>query len=166
MKKAQDLSRMCLICGEDNHAGLHGQFLETEEGDLIGIFTATDEHQSYPERAHGGISSAILDELIGRAIWMLDDTIWGVTIDLTLKYRQPVPVDCKVYGRARITENRSRLFAGTGEILLSDGTVAVEATGRYLKLAPDAITPDLHAADIMCADPRPWPETIKFGEDR
>lgn len=155
---------MCLICGEENHAGLHGQFLETQEGDLIGVFTALDEHQSYPERAHGGISGAILDELIGRAIWMQDDTVWGVTIDLELKYRQPVPLDQVIYGRARITEDRSRTFAGTGEILLANGAVAVEAKGRYLKLAPSAIVPDMHEQDIMRADTRPWPQTIQFDE--
>lgn len=157
---------MCLICGEDNHAGLHGQFLETEEGDLLGIFTVDEEHQSYPQRTHGGILCAILDELIGRAIWMKDDDVWGVTIDLATKYRKPVPLDRQIYGRARLVGEGSRTFAGTGEILLEDGTVAVEAKGHYLRLAPDAIAPGVHAHDLMRADLRPCPKTIEFKDKR
>lgn len=155
---------MCLICGEDNHAGLHGQFLETAEGDLLGIFKIEDEHQSYPERTHGGILCAMLDELIGRAIWMIDDSIWGVTIDIELKYRKPVPLDCTIYGRARTVEQRSRVFKGTGEILLEDGTVAAEASGHYFRLDPDAIAPGLQVHEVMHADPRPYPKTIEFEE--
>ncbi len=160
--KAQDLSEMCLVCGEDNHAGLHGQFLETEEKVLIGIFDVRDEHQSYPERTHGGISCAILDELIGRVIWLQDDSIWGVTATIEVKYRKPVPLDRKIKGRAQLIENRNRLYTAHGEILLEDGTVAVEATGHYMKLPVEKIVENVHVADSMRADTRPYPATIEL----
>ena len=35
---------------------------------------------------------------------------------------------------ARITRDTRRIFEGTGEIVLADGTVAVEASGKYMKL--------------------------------
>lgn len=137
--KKQYSSKRCLICGVDNTLGLHTEFYELENGDLVGIFKSKDEHQSYPGRVHGGISAALLDETIGRAINITEDT-FGVTIELNLKYRKPVPLckELKVIGR--ITKNNHRAFEGEGEIILEDGSVAVTATGRYMKMSADKIT--------------------------
>ena len=80
-----------------------------------------EEHQSYPGRLHGGISSTILDETIGRAILLLQPGAWGVTVEFNVRFRKPVPLDEEVRCVARITRDASRLFEGTGEILLADG---------------------------------------------
>ena len=40
---------------------------------------------------------------------------------------------------SRVTSNNRRIFGGSGEILLPDGTVAVTAEGRYMKLPIDKI---------------------------
>jgi hypothetical protein len=40
----------------------------------------------------------------------------------------------------RITKDTRRLYEGTGEILLPSGEVAVEGSGKYVKLALDDIT--------------------------
>jgi len=136
---AQNVSRMCLVCGRDNGASLKARFLELDTGELQGIFQPLPEHQSYPGRIHGGISSAMLDETIGRAINITDPEAWGVTVELTVRYRKPVPLDGEVRALARITRDSKRLFEGSGEIVLADGSVAVEATGRYMKLPIDRI---------------------------
>src|SRR5450756_1503532 len=93
---------MCLVCGADNPFGLQARFYELEaEGatgrELLGVFTLREEHQSYPGRLHGGISSAILDETIGRAITIAHPGTWGVTAELTLRYRKPLPLTCLLY---------------------------------------------------------------------
>jgi uncharacterized protein (TIGR00369 family) len=165
LTKPQDISRMCLICGEDNRLGLHAKFYETKEKDLIGIFSPTESHQSYPGRIHGGILAAMLDELIGRSAMIEEPDMWGVTIELTTKYRKPVPYDKPVVARGRTTRNTSRAFEGTGEIVLEDGTVAVEAKGRYFKLPLSKINLNEHAdiADEMRSDERPMPETMEIG---
>ena len=41
--------------------------------------------------------------------------------------------------RGRITKTNHRLFEGTGELYLPDGTVAVTATGKYIKMTLDGI---------------------------
>ena len=35
---AQNISRMCMVCGTENDWGLHARFLELEGGELLGIF--------------------------------------------------------------------------------------------------------------------------------
>lgn len=136
---AQNVSRMCMVCGRDNDSSLKARFYELENGELLGVFTPLQLHQSYPGRLHGGVSSAMLDETIGRAINISDPSAWGVTVELTIRYRKPVPLDGEVRAIGRITRDTSRLFEGTGEIVLPDGTVAVEASGRYMKLPIDKI---------------------------
>lgn len=137
--KKQENSRMCLVCGLSNDFGLRTSFYELENGELMGIFTPQEEHQSYPGRLHGGIAAAILDETIGRAIMIQDREIWGVTVEFTSRYKQPVPLDQELRVIGRIQKNGSRIFEGSGEILLEDGSVAVQGFGRYIKLPLDQI---------------------------
>ena len=164
---------MCLVCGVDNPFGLQARFYELEAettgadgGDasagreLLGVFTVREEHQSYPGRLHGGIGSAILDETIGRAITIAHPGVWGVTAELTLRYRKPLPLTGEVRAVGRITRDTRRLFEGSGEILLDDGTVAVEASGKYLKMTLGEITDDDFDQREWFSDPRERPDEI------
>lgn len=136
----QPNSSMCLVCGLHNDAGIKASFYELENGELLARFRPREEHQGYPGRLHGGIATAILDETIGRAIMIKEEgAVWGVSVEITTRFKKPVPIAGEIRAVGRITKNRSRLFEGTGRILLEDGTVAVTATGRYLKLPIEEI---------------------------
>jgi uncharacterized protein (TIGR00369 family) len=165
IQAAQNVSRMCLVCGVDNKAGLKGRFFVLDDGELAGIFRPLQEHQSYPGRLHGGIVSAILDETIGRAINVSDTHTWGVTVEFTVRFRKPVPVDQEVKAVGRITRDSRRVFEGTGEILLEDGTVAAEAHGKYLKMPLEGITPAEFSETEWFADKLPLPAGIDLGGD-
>jgi len=131
---------MCFVCGLKNAAGLKASFYETDDNTLVATFTPGENHQSYPGRLHGGIASTILDETIGRAIMIgSDNVIWGVTLELNVEYKKPIPIDVELRVVGRITEQNSRFFSGCGEILLPDGTVAVLAKGRYMKVPLERI---------------------------
>jgi uncharacterized protein (TIGR00369 family) len=138
--KKQHNSKMCFVCGLKNRAGLQASFYETEDGALVALFTPRREHQSYPGRMHGGIASTILDETIGRAVMIGScKEVWGVTLELKVEYRKPLPLGSELRAVARITEENSRFFSGSGEILLPDGGVAVTASGRYMKVPIEKI---------------------------
>ncbi len=139
VKKKQQNSRNCLVCGMKNELGLKASFYEVENGELIANFKPLEEHQSYPGRLHGGIASAILDETIGRAIMINNENIWGVTVELNLQYKKPIPLDQELRVIGRITKDSKRLFEGTGEILLENGEIAVTAFGKYMKVPLDKI---------------------------
>ncbi|KAB2892173.1 MAG: PaaI family thioesterase [Desulfobulbaceae bacterium] len=135
VRKKQPNSKMCFVCGLKNAFGLKSRFYELENGELMAIFQPASEHQGYPGRLHGGLAATILDETIGRAIMVAySDNIWGVTVDFSMKLRKPVPIDREVRVIGRIVSDGKRSFEGTGEIILEDGTVAIEGKGRYLKM--------------------------------
>lgn len=140
VKRKQPNSKMCLVCGMQNPFGLKTFFYELENDELLAVFTPREEHQSYPGRMHGGIAATILDETIGRAIMVrYDEDIWGVTLEFTSRYKKPVPLDEELHVISRITKDTNRMFEGTGEILLKDGTVAVEGRGKYMKVPLEQI---------------------------
>ncbi|PID76304.1 MAG: thioesterase [Deltaproteobacteria bacterium] len=135
----QPNSNMCFVCGLKNSFGLKAEFFELENGDLVAVFRPAQEHQGYPGRLHGGLSATILDETIGRAITCKNKDIWGVTIDFSVRFRRPVPLDEELRVAARVVKDERRGFEGTGEILTADGQIAVEGRGRYLKMELEKI---------------------------
>ena len=149
---------MCLVCGLKNPFGLHTTFFELDNNELLAIFTPREEHQSYPERLHGGITSTILDETMGRAIMIKSGgEVWGVTVELNIRFKKPVPLDQELRVVGRIIKDSNRFFEGTGELLLEDGTVAAQGHGKYLKVPLEKI------ADFD-ADAQEW-RVVQSNED-
>jgi acyl-coenzyme A thioesterase PaaI-like protein len=163
VKAKQENSKMCLVCGLKNPFGLQAAFYELENDDLLAIFKPMEEHQSYPGRLHGGIATAILDETVGRAIMIENQDIWGVTIDFSTRYRKPVPLSDQIRVVGRIEKVARRYFEGSGEILLEDGSVAVEGRGRYLKLPLDKIADfDFDQQDWKVTPSEDEPEEVEL----
>ncbi len=162
--RAQNVSRMCWVCGVENATGFKARFFELEGGELAGVFQPREEHQGYPGRLHGGLASTILDETIGRAINLADTQVWGVTVEFTVRYRRPVPLDREVRAVGRITRDSTRVFEGTGEIVLEDGNIAVEARGKYVKMPLEGIADADFSRNEWFADSLPLPAAIGLGE--
>ena len=136
----QESSKMCFICGKKNDFGLKASFYETDKNHLIAIFKPRQEHQSYPGRLHGGIAAAILDETIGRNINMgRDEDVWGVTLEFSIRYKKPIPLEEQIKVVTWLTQENKRMFKGEGKIVLSDGKTAATASGSYLKLPIEKI---------------------------
>jgi len=136
----QQNSKMCFLCGLKNPFGLKGEFFELDNNELVCTFKPMNEHQSYPGRLHGGITTAVLDETIGRAIMMKSkEEVWGVTIEFTTRFKKQIPLDEELRVIGRITGETSRTFEGTGELILSNGEIAATGFGKYLRMPIDKI---------------------------
>jgi uncharacterized protein (TIGR00369 family) len=155
----QNIADMCFVCGVNNSIGLHAHFFNLEDGGIYAEFIPRPEHQSYPGRVHGGVLSSLLDEAIGRAIQNNKPDIWGVTMELQLKYRKPVPTDVPVKMIAHITKETHLTFEGEGQIILEDGSVAVEAFGRYARLPVEKIS------ETQLDETNWFADTVKFPEE-
>ncbi|MEF9970819.1 MAG: PaaI family thioesterase [Oscillospiraceae bacterium] len=135
--KKQINSKDCFVCGAENKNGFKASFYEMEDKSLVTLCTAKWFHQSYPNTVHGGISTALLDETINRAILCIEPDTFGVTVEISAKLKSPVPYDVPLIITGRITENTPKIYRGEGEIILPDGTVAATAFATCVKLSPE-----------------------------
>ena len=133
----QPNSRDCFLCGVENPIGLKLTFFEDEENRVYADFTPGEEHQGYPGVLHGGITCALLDETIGRTL--VRDDIWAMTVDLNVRFRQPIPLHEPLRVVGELVRLRSRTMEGRGEIRLSDGTIAASAEAKYIRLPDDKV---------------------------
>lgn len=150
--KKQPNSAECFVCGLSNDKGLGARFFETDSGEVAALFTPHRLHQSYPGRLHGGIAACILDETIGRAVQIGNPDIWGVTVELSLNYKKPLPYCVELRALGRITKENRLMFEGEGEIYAPDGSVAVTARAKYIKMKIDKISREF---DLDCWKVRP-----------
>jgi uncharacterized protein (TIGR00369 family) len=151
---------MCFVCGRENAVSLNARFLSLEDGRVCAEFEAQDVHQSYPGRVHGGVISAILDETIGRAIQVEHPDDFGVTIELSVKYRSPVPIGESLLVVAWLTKVTKRVFEGEGQLLLPDGTVAAQGFARYYRQSLGLITQGGLPEEEWFTDTRPAPSQV------
>lgn len=145
--KKQPNAQHCFVCGLLNDKGLKASFFETDTGEIAALFTPHPLHQSYPRRVHGGIAACVLDETIGRAIQIGQPDIWGVTVDLSISYKKPLPYGQQLKAFGRITAENRLLFEGEGEILLPDGRAAVTAKAKYVKMRISQISEEFDHKD-------------------
>ncbi len=156
--KKQINSHDCFICGIDNKAGLLSSFYETEEGDVISIFETKQIHQSYPERTHGGIICAMLDEIAGRTLWVNEPTNFAVTGNLNVRYNKPVPLDTQLLAVGKMDLNKSRTFTASAKIYDKKGEVLAESSGLYVKQKAEKIAQNTDLTkeiDILIKDKIP-----------
>lgn len=145
-------SRMCAICGLDNAYGVGAPFYNMEDGSVMTIFRYQEHHQSYPGRVHGGLITAMLDEMGLRALWAkeLSEETFGVTISLDTKYRKPVPYGETLFGRGMIVKDTHRLFVTESSILDAQGNILANGTVHYIKLDVRRIAENASVHEEMC----------------
>jgi acyl-coenzyme A thioesterase PaaI-like protein len=167
--RKQNNSAMCFICGLSNVAGVQMKYYECEnengESVLLGVIQPKQEHQSYPNRMHGGVAAAIIDESIGRAFW-IQRKEWGVTMELNVKYRKPTPLDRTLYVEGKVTGVTSRAFEAEGKLFCigDDGKqmVCVTGTGRYFILPVEQISEEQMSPENWFLDEEELPEFIEL----
>ena len=92
----------CFACCPSNPYGLKMEFFEDGD-DIVCLWEARDNYQSWINTLHGGIQATLMDEIGG---WVVNRKLQtaGVTTQLNVKYRTPVPA-----GNGVILEIRARL---------------------------------------------------------
>ena len=138
----QPNSAECFVCGLENQKGLEASFYETDSNEVVAVFTPHTLHQGYPGRVHGGIAACILDETIGRVVKINNPDIWGITAELSLSYKKPLPCGARLKAVGRITKESRLLFEGEGEIYTPGGEIAVTANAKYVKMPVRKISGD------------------------
>lgn len=148
----QKNSRMCAICGLDNVYGVRAPFYTMEDKSVVTLFNYRPEHQSYPGRVHGGLITAMLDEMGLRSLWAYEgsESTYGVTTSLQTKYRKPVPYDTQLVGRGIIVKDTPHFCTSHCTISLPDGTLLAEGEVNYLKMPVSKLGDGISEHEEMC----------------
>jgi acyl-coenzyme A thioesterase PaaI-like protein len=94
-------------------------------------------YEGPPSYVHGGMSSLLMDQLLGSAA--IAAGLWGMTARLELDYRRPVPLETPLRLRAGVTESAGRKVVVTGTIALAAAPeqALVEARGVFVTPRPE-----------------------------
>jgi len=125
-----DTYQSCFVCGQKNPVGLHLPYYydgEIAKAELV----IGEGYAGYPGIVHGGIVTALLDEIMEKAIEGLK--MWAVTANLNVNFRQPTPTNEMLHLTGWITKSGSRIFRTAAQITLEDGKILAEAEGIFVK---------------------------------
>ena len=120
----------CFGCGRDNPIGLKLD-MKLDGDRCVAYFTPKAEHESYGDRMHGGLTSALLDEVMGDYVFRKAGKP-AYTARLEIRFRSAIRIGetVKVEGWPEV--HRGRLFIMKGKITHADGTPAAEAKAEMM----------------------------------
>jgi uncharacterized protein (TIGR00369 family) len=123
----------CFICGHANPRALDIRFFV--EGEAVVARLQTDaSHAGYPDRVHGGILAALLDETMGWA----PSVRFGrfcVAVELNVRYLKPAPVGTVLVVRGEVAGEQRRLWEAVGEVRSEAGVLYARGRGKYFPLS-------------------------------
>src|SRR3712207_4588107 len=127
----------CFGCGHLNPHGLRLDFYRTADGGgLWTPFTPRPEHEGFASVVHGGIVTAVLDEVMGWAVFARG--VWAVTGKIAVTFRKPAAVGVPARATGRIAADRGRLLEVAAELRReADGVVLAEASATFVRV-PEA----------------------------
>lgn len=130
MAKTNDFSGSRFVSGDwENGFGL--QFSVADDGSVSAIFMFDANKEGPVGLAHGGALAAVMDEAITMASYV--NNRGGLTANLHLDFKAPVPLHMLVTAIGRIDRIDGRKTFLSAELRLTDDTVAVLATGLFLR---------------------------------
>lgn len=128
-------SRGCFVCGSENPVGLRVQFARTPEG--VGARVCPPLHfQGFDRVLQGGVVAGLMDDAMWYAVFAGNGAV-TMTVELTVRYKAPVPVETELTVTGMVVEQRRSLYTCSAAILGPDGKVLAEAAGKFLAAPKD-----------------------------
>jgi acyl-coenzyme A thioesterase PaaI-like protein len=123
-------SRGCFVCGTENPIGLKVRFDRTAAGVQTAVRPGL-HFQGFDGVLQGGVAAGLLDDAMWYAIFAATETL-TMTVELTVRYKAPVPVETDLVVTGRLTEQRRKLYTCAAAITGPDGQVLAEAIGKFM----------------------------------
>jgi uncharacterized protein (TIGR00369 family) len=126
----------CYVCGQQHPRGLRIRFFMDAAGGVHAWFTPQPDQTGYEDVVHGGVISALLDELIGWTV-SLKNNLMSFTAELTIRFLKPVSLGRKYLASARVEQGRGRLWEAAGIFRDEEGNVYAKGSGKYFLLTAE-----------------------------
>lgn len=132
------------MCGDKNAFGLQAVFW-LDAGEAKGEFTPDSRWEGYPGVVHGGVLTALLDEVMYKAISSSGEL--AMTAEITVRFRNPARVGVTLYPRGKVVRRRGRLVEAEGEIRDALGRLIAAAAAKFIVLPAEDQESLLRAMD-------------------
>ncbi len=126
-----DDDKHCFACGQLNEHGLHAGIITNDDNTSYCKITVPSRFQGWKGMVHGGIISTLLDEISIYACRKI--SLRGVTAEIDVKFRKPVPIDTELELKAKVTGVRRKMVSVEAELTV-EGTVHATAHTRVYNL--------------------------------
>ena len=160
-----------ITCGPENPASMGCEFFELEDGEIATFFTAKKVHEGQLNIVHGGLTAAVLDELMGRAVLTyhrnmsegsgLEEQVSRyVTAEMTTKYKKPISIGQKIYGYGRVYNKEGRRGYASSELINESGEIVASAEAVFVEIKipkanlSDNISDDNNCQELSKNDPK------------
>lgn len=126
-----DTYQNCLLCGKENPIGLHLHFTEEKHG-VSTVWVTQQNYEGYQNSLHGGITAALLDEIMAQAIIIKGEV--AVTASMNVRYKNPIEINQTITIYGEVTEQKGKLFYCSAEIRSVGDVLLASATAVYARI--------------------------------
>ena len=126
----------CFICGSKNEAGLKLKYYRDESGKSFTEFVIPEHLVGYKGIFHGGLITAVLDDLMYYA--MEPDARNVMTVNINVNFRSPAYTGRKVKAIGEIFEKNGKVVKVKGRLLEGE-TLLADAEGKFVIVPQEKI---------------------------
>ena len=119
----------CFGCGPEAQAGLHLE-VRLVDDEVVAEYAFGTEHSGAPGIAHGGTVAALVDDLLGYALYLVREP--GVTRRLEVDYVKPVLFGTTYTVRGRVDRRDGRKIFCSCVATGPDGVEVFRAKGLFV----------------------------------
>ncbi len=129
----------CFACGTANPIGLNLQFYRIGD-DICSDITLDRVYEGWQNMAHGGIISALVDEVMSWAV-MYSKKIFLVTRKMKIKYVKPVLIGVPLTVRGTVVDSsQTPKIKAKAEIRDNKASLLVKSSAEFIELPAESLS--------------------------
>lgn len=128
----------CVVCGKENKIGLKTWFF-TDSEHVYNNIVISDDYIGYPNRVHGGVVSALVDEAMGWVATVKTGKFY-YTIELSVKFKKIAMPSVNLHTKASFKAKKGVIVICTAQIIDENENIVALAEGKYYPLSTDEQT--------------------------
>ncbi len=108
--------------------------MEVDPGKIVAELTVRKDMTNPVGKLHGGIASAVLDDIIGAAVYTLDSNNFYATVNLNVDFLASANIGDKLIVTSEIIRKGRNIFNADAYLKFEDGKIIAHATSNLYKI--------------------------------
>ena len=111
---------------------LNGKLVAVEEGSLTVEFVVREEMTNPGRILHGGVSAAMMDDVMGVTVFSLGRENFYTTVNLSIDYLLPAKVGDVIYAKSKVIRAGKTVINMEGEISNAENKIIAKCTSNLV----------------------------------